>query len=68
LKVIKADGKSGLFKIQRAKRGYFFHLFFIKKNHHGFSATSPAMKMKGRAADSCGTKEKRGKNEERILM
>jgi len=26
------------------------------------------MKMRGRAADFCGTKEKRGKNEERISM
>jgi hypothetical protein len=26
------------------------------------------MKMQRRAADSCGTKEKRGKKEERILM
>jgi hypothetical protein len=29
---------------------------------------NPDMKMRRRAADSCGTKEKRGKNEERILM
>jgi len=26
------------------------------------------MKIMGRAADFCGAKEKRGKNEERILM
>jgi len=29
---------------------------------------NPDMKMKGRAADFCGTKEKRGKKEERISM
>jgi hypothetical protein len=43
-------------------------LMIFTENHHGFSATSPAMKMKGRASDFCGMKEKREENVTMILM
>jgi hypothetical protein len=45
---------------------FFPHDFHRKPPWH--LSRNPDMKMRRRAADSCGTKEKRGKNEERILM
>jgi hypothetical protein len=45
---------------------FFPHDFHRKRPWH--LSRNPDMKMMGRAADFCGAKEKRGKNEERILM
>jgi hypothetical protein len=59
-------------------KAFFFpgsHFLFLSFFPHDFHrkppwhlSRNPDMKMQRRAADSCGTKEKRGKNEERILM
>jgi hypothetical protein len=40
----------------------------FKQSHHGRLAARPAMKMKGRAADFCGIREKREENETMISM
>jgi hypothetical protein len=42
-------------------------LYFIRKPPWRLSR-NPGMKMRGRAADFCGTKGKREENEERISM
>jgi hypothetical protein len=40
----------------------------MNRKSPGPMSRNPDMKIMGKMADFCGTKEKRGKNEERILM
>jgi hypothetical protein len=47
---------------------YLSFQFEFHKKPPWHLSRNPDMKIMGRAADFCGTKEKRGKNEERILM